>query len=332
MLQLGRAPGQPEATILFTAWQYAIRYERGRLSEMEAAVGDLAAACPESPASRRCWRSSTARPTRGDRARLVLDRLAEGGFTGLTPDSTWLTNATLCAEVANQGGDVTSAAVLYDLPSPYRGQLAFSAGVSLGSIDHSLAVLATVLGRLEAADTHFTEAVATYERIGAATWLARARLGWAPMLRRRARAGRRPAGPTAPHPGAGHRPGPPPRQRRTATSHAPVIAVGAAPATGHRQRRGVARVPGLGPGWEGRCLAFTAGPSTKTGGVPSFSYVGHTSRGRAAPRGVVRVNGAASRAGRGGGGGAATPAGWWGRPRRSASGHRRPGGGSQERG
>jgi hypothetical protein len=73
-------------------------------------------------------------------------------------------------------GDVEPARLLC-APNPYADQfLVVAAGIFSGSVAHHLGLLASVLGRLEDAEEHFTRAVQAHPGIGAPKWLARSRL------------------------------------------------------------------------------------------------------------------------------------------------------------
>jgi hypothetical protein len=89
--------------------------------------------------------------------------------------------------VARQLGEREAMAVTYDLMLPYADQVVVSAGMVYGAASHHLGLLAATLGRLDAADGHFTRAVETHAAMAAPVWLARSRLEWtATLLRRRA--------------------------------------------------------------------------------------------------------------------------------------------------
>jgi hypothetical protein len=74
---------------------------------------------------------------------------------------------------------------------PYADQLVVSgsAGWVSGPVAFYLRLLSTTIVDWQDAEAHFTAALATHERIGAPTWLARTRLEWARMLLARAEPG-----------------------------------------------------------------------------------------------------------------------------------------------
>lgn len=78
--------------------------------------------------------------------------------------------------------------------------------VCVGAIDRALGLLAAATGRLDDAVEHLALAPATEERIGAAPWLAHARVGLAGVRARRGGPGDTERARTETRTGAGHRP------------------------------------------------------------------------------------------------------------------------------
>ncbi|MDQ1490403.1 MAG: hypothetical protein QOJ23_2917, partial [Actinomycetota bacterium] len=76
--------------------------------------------------------------------------------------------------------------IIYDLLAPHHGLVITTGGACAGGADHYLGLLSRTLGRLDEAEAHFASAAALHERIAAPTLLARTRLEWAQMIRRRA--------------------------------------------------------------------------------------------------------------------------------------------------
>ena len=188
-LEVVEAVGQSETATVFAAWQFMIRFEQGRLSELEDRLADVAARLSRVPAFQVNLALVYCETGQSDRARRVFEQLAVGGFAGLPRDSLWIPTACVCAMVTTNLGDVGSAGVLYDQLAPYRGQVAVAASIVFGSVDHALAMLATALGRFDEAAVDFAAAEAIHQRMAAPTWLARTRLEWARMLVARRRPG-----------------------------------------------------------------------------------------------------------------------------------------------
>lgn len=138
---------------------------------------------------------------RDDLARAELDPMAASSFHDLPrdinrlPAMAWLSLA--CARL-----NCLEAAALYDLLAPHAARCAVTGHpiFCLGSTAHHLGLLARVLGRHDAARTHFETATAVNSQMRADALLAhtppRARRDPAPQRRPgRDRARRRPAGP-----------------------------------------------------------------------------------------------------------------------------------------
>jgi tetratricopeptide (TPR) repeat protein len=92
----------------------------------------------------------------------------------------YATLAVTCAYL----GDVRRAARLYDHLLPRAGEAIAFFGVytCYGAVDHYLGLLATTLERWDAAEQHFTAALALHERMGARPFAAHTRYAWAHML------------------------------------------------------------------------------------------------------------------------------------------------------
>ena len=77
---------------------------------------------------------------------------------------------------------VDRAGDLYELLTPFSGQLAGNAATVFGSFSWALGTLASTLERYEQAEGHFAAAAEIEERIGAPLLLARTRADWARAL------------------------------------------------------------------------------------------------------------------------------------------------------
>jgi DNA-binding SARP family transcriptional activator len=181
-LEHGQASGQPDAPVYFTAQQFDVRFEQGRLGEMEERLTEVVHKVPLYKLGRARLAFLRCELDRPEQAKAVLEATATGDFDHIPRDWTWLAVVTLWAGVCAYLGDTQRAAVLYGLLHPYGKRLATSAVRPNPSVSYYLGMLATTLGRLEEAEAHFATAAATHEAIGAPTWLARTRLEWARML------------------------------------------------------------------------------------------------------------------------------------------------------
>ena len=88
-----------------------------------------------------------------------------------------------CAHLA----DTRHASTLYSLLEPHADQFVDSGPGWFGATTHYMALLDATMGRLDRSDGLFAATAAAYERLGAAPWLARARVDWAQMLVARGR-------------------------------------------------------------------------------------------------------------------------------------------------
>ena len=187
--ELGREIGQPDTELLSTAQLFQVRFEQGRLAEMEAAIASLVAEVPEFPLLRAIQAVLFCELGRNTEARDVFEDLAGDDFALVPLNVYWLRTMTDAAAVCAGLGDTARAAVLFDLLAPYAEQLVVALRLITGSVSHYLGLLATTLARFDEAEARFTTAEATHLRIEAPTWLARTRLEWARMLLTRHQAG-----------------------------------------------------------------------------------------------------------------------------------------------
>jgi tetratricopeptide (TPR) repeat protein len=110
------------------------------------------------------------------------------------PPSQWIVRFhSICAEICTQLADRERAALVYDQLYPYADHNIFALNSDhlCGSAQRYLGLLATTLGRWEAAEQHFQAAIATNERWKLPIAGAWTRYDWADMLARRSAAGDR---------------------------------------------------------------------------------------------------------------------------------------------
>jgi hypothetical protein len=187
--ELGQATGQRDAPSILAAQLFVLRFDQGRLGELEERLAERVAAVPGLPALRACLALALCELDRPDEAIEHYERLAVENFTGMPLNPSWILTMPACAGVCASMGDRARAPVLFHLLEPYASQLALTAGGALGAVAHYLAILATTFGDFDEAERRFVDAAATHARIGAPTWLARTRLEWARMLINRAQPG-----------------------------------------------------------------------------------------------------------------------------------------------
>ena len=121
-------------------------------------------------------------------ARRELEALTRDDCAALPFDIDWLLGMSLLAETCAWLNDSDSAPVLYRRLLPWAGLNAGDATDGIrGSVSRYLGLLATTLDRFDEADSHFGDAEAANERMGARPWLAYTRHDHGRMLLRRDR-------------------------------------------------------------------------------------------------------------------------------------------------
>jgi DNA-binding SARP family transcriptional activator len=186
---LGRATGQPDASLFFLAQLFCIRYEQGRLDEMERTVQEALSARPGLLPLHSLLALLYCETDRPEAARPHFEALTTDDFASVPEDNIWTLTMLYAVPACAQLNDAPRAAVLHRLLRPYADQFGFDTGGTRGSFAHHLGLLATVTGQFDEADAQFAAAGEVHERMGAPTWLARTRLEWARMLLARRRPG-----------------------------------------------------------------------------------------------------------------------------------------------
>jgi predicted ATPase/class 3 adenylate cyclase len=173
---IGREGGQPEAEAFLGGQMVNIRFEQGRLMELETLIEHEARDKPGIPAF---WAAlALARVEAGDPdgAHSVMAVHAGDGFASFPYDPNWLVGLCLYAETCGQLGDRAAAAALEPKLAPWMGQIAFNSATVWGFVARHAGVLDRVLGRHDRAVERLQQAATLHERIGAPLWLARTRL------------------------------------------------------------------------------------------------------------------------------------------------------------
>jgi class 3 adenylate cyclase len=184
MRQKGRETSIPPRTVeaIYTGFRFLAYEQQGRLAALEPEVARLVAAQPKWLLIQAVHAHLQCAKGREELARPLLNRLTATGFAGIPRDELWFETVTHLAVVADRLEDMGAALMLYDLLLPYAGRTTSTGAGSLGPVDRTLALLATVLRRYEDADRHFADAVALCERLRAPGWATHTRCGWARML------------------------------------------------------------------------------------------------------------------------------------------------------
>lgn len=182
--QLGQQVQAPDALQAFGIQMAILRNEQGRLQEMESAFKEFVDQYPTVPA----WRCGLAGLYREleqtAQARDVFEQIAAHDFTDFPEDQQWMTAMVLLSDVCAFLRDTHRAALLYTLLLPYANGIAIigPGAACYGAVDRNLGLLAATQSRWQEAGTHFDDALAYNERIGAKLFLARTQYEYAQML------------------------------------------------------------------------------------------------------------------------------------------------------
>ncbi len=163
---------------------YGMRRRQGRLSET---VPALLAGMEQDGVS--IWRSllacAYAEMGREDEARRVFEGLAAEDFPADlslpgNKEATWVLAADACASLSDEERAPTLYERLSEFGGPYTETLDWAAVA--GSVPRVLGRLATTLGRFDAAERHFEDAIAADLKLDARGWLPRTQCDYAEML------------------------------------------------------------------------------------------------------------------------------------------------------
>jgi tetratricopeptide (TPR) repeat protein len=173
------ASGEPDAALFFGAQLLAVRLQQGRSGELVEQVVQAAGEPDCLPA----WRAAAAicLIENGQEAEARELALAED-FQSVRWDAAWSPAMVLWAEACSRLGLEDRAGEVYELLSPFSGQLASGGSLVYGTIAWSLGTLVTILKRYEQAEIHFAAAAEIEQDLGAPLLLARTHASWARAL------------------------------------------------------------------------------------------------------------------------------------------------------
>jgi class 3 adenylate cyclase len=174
--QIGTDSGQPEAIAFYVGQLLNIRFEQGRMVELEPLIAEQVEANPGIPGFRAALALARCDGGLDDEAREVLEVDVANSFGSFLYDPSWLVSLAIFAEAAARLEHEGAAAALYPLLEPWEDLVAFNYATAWGSIARHLGNLAALLGRHELAERHLQRAAEVHERVGAPIWLARTRL------------------------------------------------------------------------------------------------------------------------------------------------------------
>ena len=177
-LALGRRAHDPVVAIYHMIVLVGLRWEQGRLPELEATLRRFVDRFPANLGWRATFAVLLCEAGRPEEAREQLEPLAAGDFGGLPRNHLYLYHLAALAIACHALGDRSRAARLHQLLLPYADHNVLVARLplgTLGSASHYLGLLAVTTGRWDAAAAHFQDAVRAHERMGAAQLLERSR-------------------------------------------------------------------------------------------------------------------------------------------------------------
>jgi len=180
VLKLARrynAPWAPPAVVSLLMPTLVLRWEQGRLAELQPAYR---AALERQAAPQTQTRFAFVCSELGDvaEARARVERLGVDRFAAIPYDFDWAFALSLLSQVCSSTGDTEHAEVLYDLLLPRAEYVVTvdAAGVCLGSTSRYLGLLATTLCRFDDAERHFDDSDAMNTRLGARPLLAHTKI------------------------------------------------------------------------------------------------------------------------------------------------------------
>jgi class 3 adenylate cyclase/tetratricopeptide (TPR) repeat protein len=154
-LKIGTQSGQPDAFAFYGVQLLSVRLMQGRAGEIASLVAQLASENPDMTAYQSALCAVQTDEGECADARRLLEAAATDGFSSINDDAAWMDAITNYAKAAIELEAVTPAGYLFDLLKPLGGQVPFSGLLPKEPVDMYLGGLNGVLGRYDAAETHF---------------------------------------------------------------------------------------------------------------------------------------------------------------------------------
>jgi eukaryotic-like serine/threonine-protein kinase len=182
MLMVSNRTGLHSPLQAFGVLYSVVRIERGAAGDVLESLRFFGDQYKQMPGWTAVLAYALLRAGRRAEARHEFERLAERGFP-IPEDRTWLACMAMLSEVCVELGDSRRASVLYERLAPFGDRHATAgSAISLGSINHFLALLSVVQHNRAAACAHFEAAIESNARAGARLALAYAHHGYAALL------------------------------------------------------------------------------------------------------------------------------------------------------
>jgi class 3 adenylate cyclase/tetratricopeptide (TPR) repeat protein len=173
---------QPEALAFYAGQLINIRFEQGRLHELEPLIAQQVEANPGIPAFRGALVLARSEAGMRDQALEVLAVDTATDFAEMAYDSNWLVGMAIYAQACATLEEPVAADKLRRLLAPWRDHVAFNSATAWGLVERLLGNLDRVLGRYDDAERALVSAAERHEQMGAPILLARNRLDLARLL------------------------------------------------------------------------------------------------------------------------------------------------------
>jgi DNA-binding SARP family transcriptional activator len=182
-LALGERPQAELAIPAHRVQWYTLCEFRATFEDAEQLIRELVDNYPTRPMFRCVLAHLHAQLGQTKKAKQALDDLARAQFSALPFDAEWLYGMGLLAETSALLRDAETAAVLYQLLTPWASlNVADHPEGIRGSVSRYLGLLAMTLEHHGDAETHYQRAIAMNADMGARPWLAHAQRDYARML------------------------------------------------------------------------------------------------------------------------------------------------------
>ncbi len=181
-VEVGTESGEPDALAIYVGQLVNLRYEQGRLEEVEDLIVQATEETPRLTTFKALLGLTYLELGRDDEARALIETAAADGFADVSRDFLWLSTMCVYAELATRLEMTDAATELYDRLLPWEHQIGLTGCSTWGGVARYLGMLAAALGRHDDAEAHYRRSAEIHEQIGAAVFLARTRLGWAELL------------------------------------------------------------------------------------------------------------------------------------------------------
>ena len=178
---IGNDTGQPDTLAIYGIQYSHVRWYQGRYGEMADLITGIAADNPDIPSLRSAAARSLIDAGREDDARRMLVAEMSSGFS-IPEDFLVPVYLDGWARVASHFDDHEAATALYPRVARWPNLVVFGGPAVIGALSHNCGTLATVLGRYEAAEAHFADALRMHETLTAPFHIAQTRLEWGHML------------------------------------------------------------------------------------------------------------------------------------------------------